>query len=167
MKFASPSVIPPSMSPARQVIGHNKLLTTLPYRSCPDTSVTTRISFIAPQTSTAILGSRFGSCATSMFASASLKSTRSQQNSGRLLMMMKNQRKLQRSPSLVVGHVRPQSLTRWTEASRGTRRTRSTLSIVIRGEVGMANGNTGHNEGSLFCQCQVLPKKLSLQRREL
>ncbi len=50
---------------------HNKLLKTLPYRSFPDTSVTTRISFIAPQTSIATPGNRFGFCAISMFASAS------------------------------------------------------------------------------------------------
>ncbi|PMD67659.1 uncharacterized protein K444DRAFT_19351 [Hyaloscypha bicolor E] len=73
--FVSLSVISLSMSPACQVKGHNKLLTTLPYRSFPDTLVTTRISPIAPQTLIATTQNRFGFIAIPIFTSASLKST--------------------------------------------------------------------------------------------
>jgi hypothetical protein len=53
----------------------NRLLTTLPYRSFPDTLVATRISPSAPQASIAITQNLVVFCAILMFASASLKST--------------------------------------------------------------------------------------------
>lgn len=73
--FVSLSAISLSMSPACQVKRHNRLLTTSPYRSFPDTLVATRISPIAPQTSIAIAQNLVVFCAIPMFASASLKST--------------------------------------------------------------------------------------------